>query len=113
VTWHSSSVYRLLAILGCRLVCGLCCKPCGVAFISGSVFGVIPAVLASTSMKYDTPPRVYSRKNSVPFFFAGGVSHMLIGSIYRFVKMLRKAFERYMLNHVELSTHDEVTMLCM
>jgi hypothetical protein len=44
---------------------------------------------------------------------AGAVCHMLIGSIYRFVKMLRKAFERYMLNHVELSTHDEVTMLCM
>jgi hypothetical protein len=30
---------------------GWCCKPCGVAVVSGSLFGVVPAVLASSSMK--------------------------------------------------------------
>jgi hypothetical protein len=36
-------------LVACR--CGLCCKPYGVAFASGSLFDVVPTVLASSSMK--------------------------------------------------------------
>jgi hypothetical protein len=31
------------SVFGC---CGLCCKPCGVAFVSCSLLGVVPAILA-------------------------------------------------------------------
>jgi hypothetical protein len=44
---------------------GLRCKPSGVAFVSCSQLGVVPAILAFFFYETDTPVRVVSLKNNI------------------------------------------------